>query len=399
MTFSRKGDSMTNQNRKSGNGSIGSIFFLAVLLVISLNAGRAKAQDVDTTRSGADSTVTPGANLPCWDPEKYRKVSVTDAYRSTRTGEGEPQPKVGRLGDEITVVVEGLPVLLQKAQCTNPAKKIVLFLDGRPLKDVTPFPPSDPENKLLVFPLKRTESAREVWTFILGEPKWSLRNTGISVGLEDEFAVTSTASIELEAVPHGWFIFWAILFALLVIGFLALAVKSDVLRDSGPPPPGGARKAYSLARVQGAWWFFIILASYLLIGMITGDFSTSITGTVLILLGISVGTVVASGVIDAGKDGAAAAGAAPAPGAPAVAPPAAPPPAAPNEYWWLDILSDANGVSFPRFQNAVWTLVLGIIFATQVYKVLAMPTFDAALLGLMGISAGGYLAMKIPESE
>jgi hypothetical protein len=64
----------------------------------------------------------------------------------------------------------------------------------------------------------------------------------------------------------------------------------------------------------------------------------------------------------------------------------------------LDILSDANGVSFHRFQIAAWTLVLGIIFVAQVYRELAMPQFNEMLLGLMGISAGTYLGLKGPEA-
>ena len=63
-----------------------------------------------------------------------------------------------------------------------------------------------------------------------------------------------------------------------------------------------------------------------------------------------------------------------------------------------DILSDANGVSFHRFQMVAWSLVLGVIFAVQVYRVLAMPKFDSTLLMLMGISAGTFVGLKIPES-
>jgi ABC-type Mn2+/Zn2+ transport system permease subunit len=63
----------------------------------------------------------------------------------------------------------------------------------------------------------------------------------------------------------------------------------------------------------------------------------------------------------------------------------------------MDIVSDANGVSFNRFQIAAWTVVLGIVFISRVYRELAMPTFSDTLLGLMGISAGTYLGLKIPE--
>ena len=39
-----------------------------------------------------------------------------------------------------------------------------------------------------------------------------------------------------------------------------------------------------------------------------------------------------------------------------------------GEHFITDILSDANGVNFHRFQIAVWTLVLAIIFIKEVYE-------------------------------
>jgi len=68
-----------------------------------------------------------------------------------------------------------------------------------------------------------------------------------------------------------------------------------------------------------------------------------------------------------------------------------------SESFLRDILSDANGVNFHRFQMAAWTFVLAIIFIKEVYENLAMPTFNTTLLGLLGLSAGTYLGMKIPE--
>jgi len=68
-----------------------------------------------------------------------------------------------------------------------------------------------------------------------------------------------------------------------------------------------------------------------------------------------------------------------------------------SEHFLTDILSDANGVNFHRFQMAVWTLVLSVIFITDVYQTLAMPTFNTTLMGLLGLSAGTYLGLKIPE--
>ena len=44
-------------------------------------------------------------------------------------------------------------------------------------------------------------------------------------------------------------------------------------------------------------------------------------------------------------------------------------------------------------------LSLGVIFVASVYKDLAMPEFNATLLGLMGISSGTYLGFKVPEKK
>ena len=356
------------------------------------NANSNTNQPANTNTSGgpggttnANANTNPNANpaqpasIPqCPSVESYQQVVVTKAYKKDMENEVNV-----RLGDEITLEIQNLKTLLDRARCQVPAKKIVLFIDQRPLKDATPFPPTDPNKPSLIFPLKRTEHSRDVWTYVLGDAKWSPRDVNVSVGLEDEYAVESPAKLKLKVIPEGWFFFWAIIFVAIVVIFGVLAHKSDLLRDSGPQPVGG-RKPYSLARTQAAWWFFLILASYLFIGIITGDFTTTITTTVLGLLGISAGTVVGSAFVDAGKTAAAA---------------SPPGPTPVNEYWWVDILSDANGVTFHRFQNAVWSLVLGIIFVVAVYQSLAMPTFSGTLLSLMGISAGTYLGLKIPEPK
>jgi hypothetical protein len=189
--------------------------------------------------------------------------------------------------------------------------------------------------------------------------------------------------------------------------------------------------------VQAAWWFFLIFASYLLIGMVTGDFATSITGTVLVLLGISAGTAAGSAFVDASKTNVASqaqnaaraaalqanlqaveqkvsslAGEVRTSGDPVKAHELAVTESErteklsryrklsnQSESFLLDILSDTNGVNFHRFQMMAWTVVLGIIFGSQVYRDLAMPQFSETLLALMGISAGTYLGLKIPENQ
>jgi len=65
----------------------------------------------------------------------------------------------------------------------------------------------------------------------------------------------------------------------------------------------------------------------------------------------------------------------------------------------LGAISDAEGISLHRFQMAIWTVVLGIIFVAAVYNNLAMPELSSTLLALMGISGGTYIGFKFPEKQ
>lgn len=70
-----------------------------------------------------------------------------------------------------------------------------------------------------------------------------------------------------------------------------------------------------------------------------------------------------------------------------------------TDAWFTDIISDANGPSFPRVQMLLWTFVLGCVFVRSVGTVFSMPEFDNTLLLLMGISNSTYLGFKMPEKS
>jgi hypothetical protein len=57
-----------------------------------------------------------------------------------------------------------------------------------------------------------------------------------------------------------------------------------------------------------------------------------------------------------------------------------------SEGFFKDILTDVDGIALHRFQAAVWTVVLGVIFVTVAIAQLKMYEFDNLLLGLLGIS-------------
>jgi len=185
--------------------------------------------------------------------------------------------------------------------------------------------------------------------------------------------------------------------------------------------------------MQMAWWFYLVIAAFLYIWLVTGQANT-VTASVLALIGISAGTGLAAIFVDQQKSNALGtqrtalvieqkalqdriaelqAGGAPPPGSPldvelqskksrmtevnasiATLPAAAGPAISAG---LIDLLRDGDGISFHRFQIVVWTIVLGIIFVRAVAIDLTMPEFDTTLLGLMGLSSGTYIGFKFPE--
>ncbi len=204
-----------------------------------------------------------------------------------------------------------------------------------------------------------------------------------------------------------------------------------------------------------AFWFFLVIGSFFLLWVITGDYDT-LNSSVLALIGISAGTALGAAFVDSGH--------APAATATSDLPPEVDlskprrkiagqmrnliaeareglkaieaqradvgaggdgrargqygragkgnardqgPRAAARLFrvagLWKgvmhDLMAENNIVCFHRFQIFIWTIVLGIMFVVDVYNRLAMPEFSATLLGLLGISAGTFVGFKLPETK
>lgn len=362
-------------------------------------------------------------------------------------------PKTAGLGDELRVRVVGLPQKIVKEKFDP--QTLVLSIGGRSLPNL---PVRLVADDVLAFDLKRTDATREAWTALLGRPSSpERRNVPVRLLLGGTFVETpvpARAVVTLR-VYHAAALWWSTIGILVVLGlFVWLAIKSNIIRDAAPPnPPAPKRRPYSLARFQMAVWFFVVVGAFLFLYAITLTYDT-ITPQALILIGIGIGTALGAAVIDTNKragadvalatlepqharltaelaglkaiaDGRAAAVTA----AGAVATEAERLAAATaqadhdekaaqlaavttqiadakagltqpvSEHFLLDVLTDASGVSFHRFQMFVWTLVLALVFCISVWDALAMPTFSETLLVLMGISGGTYLGFKVPERQ
>lgn len=309
--------------------------------------------------------------------------------------------------------------------------------------------------------LEQNKANQEVWKKLARSPGLTFeRPMEVSMGSLDGRKMPSWVYPMPEAEKSPFFLViltkGKLRLGLAVIGaallaFVMLAWKTGILRDPNLPLRPDGTKPFSLARAQMAFWFFLVIGSYFFLWLLSGDADT-LNASTLMLIGISAGTAVSSAVIDASRrrdpyekvvdQG---------------HPPRRPREIAaaleadlrkveeefqslqeteaasrrkesllaeaevrrkeylterrklleeqisyfrssPGAAALLDLLGDDGITSFHRFQMCVWTIVLGIIFVTEVWTKMAMPDFNATLLGLMGISAGTFIGFKIPDA-
>jgi hypothetical protein len=285
-------------------------------------------------------------------------------------------PTVAGLDDRLSVHVQNFKTLLKNAN--GNCQGIVLFLDGMPIKGDKPES-CDTELGHVRYRLLRTKDDEDAWHTLLGSPKGYTNNITVSVGSDTHISASSTASFDLEVIPRPQFLAFLALFALSLAVFIYLCRTTSLVRSGTHPVPH--ERPYSLSLFQMSFWFFLVIASYVFMWLITDELDT-ITDSVLGLIGIGAATALGAALIDKNKT-------APKPDEPG----------GKSRGFLNDVMSDPTGVSLHRFQMFVWTIVLGVIFIGSVYKSLEMPEFSATLLGLMGISSGTYLGFKVPEKQ
>jgi hypothetical protein len=281
-------------------------------------------------------------------------------------------PRQVYLGDWVVISVCHLDALVRDAEAQQ--QSITLFIEGLD----TGVEPSgiDIEGGTLTFVLDRNAKNKHIWSQFLYDPLFDgdaiMR---LSVGIAGDRPLPRAAganmSVRLEKlfVDH-WTMTWLALLIAVAIALLVYARRSDMLRDG--PSVDGVYQPYSLARVQMAWWFFLLVVGYVFIWLVTGE-ADSIAPSLLGLVGISAATALAAVAVTPGRSPRASQG------------------------FLRDLISDDRGiVALDRLQVVVWTLVLGGIFLTAVLWDLTMPEFSATMLALMGISSGTYIGFKLP---
>jgi hypothetical protein len=297
------------------------------------------------------------------------------------------------IGDDLRLCVTMWSELLADAK----GAAIGLYLDDIWMADTPAEPLGDTDKAkdctYVRFELRRSPGNKMAWTRLLGRPGVRDPVVTTAVGPQDP-TKTIARGAQVEVVL--WKGYKSLALALVSVALLALALfsffsRNQLIRDDAWPTVG--KPTFSLGRVQFALWIFQVSIAFLLLWGATGDADT-LTPSILVLVGMSAATTLGSVLIGHSKEQADQAAHA------AAAPPNAAPPAPPASQGFLnDILTDVNGYSLHRVQAAIWTVIVSILFWASIWRELAMPEFSEVLLGLMGISSGTYLFMKIPEKQ
>jgi hypothetical protein len=381
---------------------------------------------------GTDSTVHPAA-----PPSVIHPPPVVMSVRGV-------SPSVSGIDKTIYVQIDSLPEAIRRDRIDP--RNFILYLNGYPVWNVR-AQLVNPSRGILEFKLARADTSQAVWVSLLGSPT-SLTKPGVAVGVgygnspELGYSEQIPPFITLTVLDPWWLIVGFLALFSLAFLFLRLVRNSNIIRDASPPfPPEGFKKPYSLARLQMAVWFFLVAGAFIFLFLITHSIDT-LNQQALLLIGMGAGTALGATLVDNSKRTVresklvelrplrerltaeikaleAMVAKDPSPTSSnkdAIANlPAAQlaekrstleatdaeikdieqSKSAPVSAGFLDdILSDAGGIGFHRFQMLAWTVILGLLFVYSVWERLAMPEFSATLLSLMGISAGTYLGFK-----
>jgi hypothetical protein len=388
----------------------------------------------------------PNPNNSCASAEYQTEMKATEAQASSNEASSEPEVVLGNvsgrintseqveMGRPVTVCVKGLYnwIYIQK----NKPADLRLFIGGQILSTVKPSSLSPPGQEYVDFMLEPDSPDSpdwKAWAAIVDASRQSSDNKlTISVAHGSQ-VFESDAVTTVMPYPKYWYYLVALLICLLAALWI-LAWKTTLLRYTvGADPNAPQTGPFSLGLCQMAFWFFLAVAAYVYICASTLQIHIPM-GSVLGLLGISATTGLAASAVDTRKTSTAnkqksdllveqaalssrindLQSPTPAPGSAlekelldkkgrlatvnaSIAKLPIAPGVSKSEGPLKDILNDGDGISFHRFQIAVWTLVLGGVFVWGVYRNMSMPEFDASLLTLMGISSGTYVGFKIPE--
>lgn len=426
----------------------------AILLLAAVPAAAQDGETSQITDAGSSTEQPAGQNgAPVSGTTSTTIVTPAKSTGAAAVAElrvAGASPGDALLGHRIKVQVQNLAALAGEGRIRPDS--LVLFINGRAIADAVGARVGDSGNEL-EFALAYTGASSQAWLAAFddirdrrGELRGPVRvGVGYASGLEAPPA-RAGAPVMIQFQPYDQMRFNATVAGLiLALGLFGwLVVRSGVLRDSAEESELPVHeRPFSLGRAQAAAWFFAIFASFLYIRLVTLSYD-SLNTEALILLGLGLATQAGAGIVDTSRRTKARTTIAElgpqvaqmkaqaaemqareeqlgATGDPTakmllastraatevkiddaarqLASAKAQLGGARSQNFFLDLVSDGEGVSLHRFQMVAWTTVLIGIYLVEVSQKLAMPQFSTTLLGLMGISSTAYVGFKPGERQ
>jgi len=364
-------------------------------------------------------------------------ATVVDAHV-----DGDTSKKSSAIGDILVVKVAHWN---DKLNAPDGIKQVRLFINSMEIDGSVPIGwQINGDVADVKFLLQRNAANNKTWNTLLGYPQIGKEFFDlpviVSIGFTGKSPLATTMKVFQFVRIDPW---WMTGCLMLLIAYfwilLRCARRTPMFRDAPADltPLGitgleAGSAPFSLGKLQMAFWFSIVLSSYLFIWLITDNYELINSGT-LVLIGIGAGTALGAVSIDTNKSGrtikniqalqAKQADLRQETDLLTASLPAAGVDGkiqynkfldgqltsnikklidglkAGQDSFLNDILTDENGISFHRLQMVVFTVVLGLVFIYTVWETLTMPDFSATLLTMQGITAGTYLGFKIPEKQ
>jgi hypothetical protein len=350
-----------------------------------------------------------GGNCPkqeWFDPEVLKQIADVDLgtlyQRSSRRD--DPQYK------QIQNARESIEKMLSDVK-----QRLYLQLGPARLYHLRPEDPLIRQNQAGIFPfvfsIRDTPEDRSEWNK-LRNIHGELRPISISAAFDLEgisHTLPTKLGSSLDSVSPGspdqqfkfriyshWCaLTFGVVYLLAIILFCWFAGVPNLLRDPDGPMRDG-RHVFSLSRCQLAWWFFVILAAWIFLWVVTSSRDT-LNQTALIVTGIGSATALSGAVAGKVRDSLTDA-------QKSLADVQVDVDKRPKvcRTWFgaflYDLLSDRDTVGFHRFQLLVWNIILGFVFLWETWSDFTMPEFNSTLLALLGLSAATFVGMKMtPE--
>lgn len=164
-------------------------------------------------------------------------------------------------------------------------------------------------------------------------------------------------------------------------------------------------KRYSLSRFQMYIWTVTILVLWVGVSVSEGKLA-KVDNTLWLLMGFNAATATAATVIATKDKSQPPDVTSAAPLAGIIGPKPSSIGSSPGPWFFRDIFLDSKDtLDLPRVQMFVWTVAILILFIVNTVKTFwpdahghcQLATIDEGILGLMGISQGGYIFVKAAE--